>query len=63
MLMLVPNFDTPEMQNAMNRIRILKSELTEFKARTGIIGTPFDSRDTDLYIAANHVEVISTINF
>ncbi|HAS1203978.1 TPA: hypothetical protein I3821_004064 [Enterobacter cloacae] len=48
--------DTTELQK---RTRLLKNELAEFKARTGIIGFPFDSRDVDLYAASNAIDIVA----
>lgn len=48
--------DTTELQK---RTRLLKTELAEFKARTGIIGFPFDSRDVDLYVASNAIDIVA----
>lgn len=48
--------DTTELQK---RTRLLKSELAEFKARTGIIGFPFDSRDVELYAASNGIDIVA----
>ncbi len=55
------NFNNPELENLQKRNQILKNELNEFKARTGIIGFPFDVKDVDLYIATNNIDVVSII--
>ncbi|MBE3211088.1 hypothetical protein IM288_21795 [Enterobacter cloacae complex sp. P32C] len=52
--------DTTELQK---RTRLLKTELAEFKARTGIIGFPFDSRDVDLYVKNNNIDVVAIYDF
>ncbi|KFW97586.1 hypothetical protein [Pectobacterium carotovorum] len=49
-------------ENILKRLNIIKAELSEFKARTGIIGTPFDLRDVDLYIANRHIDVTLIID-
>lgn len=39
-------------------------DVSEFKARTGIIGVPFDMRDVDLYLATNKdAEIALEVSF
>lgn len=56
------NYGSTDTSNLQKRIKLLKAELAEFKARTGIIGFPFNMHDVDLYVIDRHVEVVSFFN-
>ncbi|WP_261666909.1 hypothetical protein [Erwinia mallotivora] len=47
--------------NLTNKSKILQQELSEFKARTGIIGFPFDNRDVNLYVLDRKIDVVATL--
>lgn len=47
-----------DISESHHRVLFIKNELADFKEVTGIIGTPFDSRDVALYIIENNIEII-----
>lgn len=47
-----------DISESHNRVLFIKNELADFKEVTGIIGTPFDSRDVELYIYENNIDVV-----
>lgn len=51
--------DTTEIQK---RLTLLKAELAEFRARTGVIGVPFDMRDVNLFVIDRGIDVTAEID-
>lgn len=46
-----------KMRLAEARAHALKNKRDEFKKITGVIGSPFDSRDVNLFLASNSVTI------
>lgn len=62
MVAAMKSLGSTDTTNLQKRIKLLKSELGEFKSRTGIIGFPFNMHDVDLYVVDRQVHVVSFVN-